>query len=326
MYISHHLYNFMSDRIRLGISACLLGERVRYNGGHKRSALCSEVLAAHFELVPVCPEMAIGLGSPRPPIRLVGDAQAPRALMPQDGDRDLTDALRGQAARVANELDDLSGFILMQKSPSCGLHRVKLYRDNGHLAETASRGVFAATLHALRPELPLEDEGRLHDPVLRENFLNRVFVYRRWQRLLASGLTRQGLLDFHARHKYLLMANHPQQQRALGRLLGELGDQDLNTLAPRYFSQLMAALGRQATRGTHSNVLQHLSGYLRPHLDGAERAELQQLIEQYRSGVIPLVVPLTLLRHHFNRHPDAYVARQDYLRPYPDDLSLRNAI
>jgi uncharacterized protein YbgA (DUF1722 family)/uncharacterized protein YbbK (DUF523 family) len=316
----------MGDRLKLGISACLLGERVRYNGGHKRSALCTEVLAEHFELVPVCPETAIGLGSPRPAIRLVGDADAPRALIPQENHRDLTAELRAQGARVAHQMDDLSGFVLMHKSPSCGLHRVKLYRDNGHLAETSTRGVFAASLHQLRPELPLEDEGRLHDPVLRENFLNRVFVYGRWQRLLASGLTQQGLLDFHARHKYLLMANHPQQQKVLGRLLSNLASQELAELAPHYFRQLMAALSRPATRGSHSNVLQHLSGHLKQHLGNVERAELQQLIEQYRSGVIPLVVPLTLLRHHFNRHPDAYVAKQDYLRPYPDDLSLRNAI
>ncbi|WP_286675082.1 YbgA family protein [Pseudomonas subflava] len=313
------------DRLKLGISACLLGERVRFNGGHKHSSLCTEVLAEHFELVPVCPEMAVGLGAPRPVIRLVGDASAPRAVMPEHG-RDLTDVLQAQAARTADELADISGYVLMQKSPSCGLHRVKLYRDNGHLAEAGGRGVFAAALQALRPELPMEEEGRLHDPVLRENFLNRVFVYGRWQRLLAAGLTRQGLIDFHARHKYLLMATHPQQQKALGRLLGDLGRHDPEELGPRYFSQLMAALSRRATRGTHSNVLQHLSGYLKQHLDDAERAELQQLIEQYRTGVVPLVVPLTLLRHHFNRHPHAYVASQDYLRPYPDDLSLRNAI
>lgn len=316
----------MGDRLKLGISACLLGERVRYNGGHKRSALCTEILAEHFELVPVCPETAIGLGTPRPAIRLVGDANAPRAVVPQEQNRDLTAELRAQGARVARELDDISGFVLMHKSPSCGLHRVKLYRDNGHLAEASTRGVFAASLHQLRPELPLEDEGRLHDPVLRENFLNRVFVYGRWQRLLAGGLSQQGLLDFHARHKYLLMATHPQQQKALGRLLSNLANQNLVDLAPLYFRQLMAALSRPATRGTHSNVLQHLSGYLKQHLGNAERTELQRLIEQYRTGVIPLVVPLTLLRHHFNRHPDAYVANQDYLQPYPDDLSLRNAI
>src|SRR5690606_17541610 len=316
----------MGDRLRLGISACLLGERVRHNGGHKRSALCCEVLAEHFELVPVCPETAIGLGSPRPAIRLVGAADAPRALVPQDDNRDLTAELGEQAARVAHELDDLDGFVLMHNSPSCGLHRVRLYSEDGQLAGNSSRGVFAAALHALRPQLPLEDEGRLHDPVLRENFLNRVFVHARWRRLQADGLTPQRLLDFHARHKYLLMATAPQRQKALGRLLGDLGRNDLEALGQRYFAQMMAALGHNASRGTHSNVLQHLGGHLRGHLDAAERAELRQLIEQYHGGAIPLVVPLTLLRHHFNRHPDAYIARQDYLRPYPDDLGLRNAI
>lgn len=310
----------MSDHLKLGISACLLGEQVRFNGGHKRSALCTEVLAAHFELIPTCPEMAIGLGAPRPAIRLVGEAQAPRALM---GERDLSAALAAQAEHVPQ---DLNGFVLMQKSPSCGLQRVKRYGDGGQLAHNDGQGVFAARLQALYPQLPIEEEGRLHDPVLRENFLNRVFVHGRWQRLLASGLTRQGLLDFHARHKYLLMATHPQQQKALGRLLSNLDQSDLSAIAASYFVQMMEALSRCATRGTHGNVLQHLSGYLRPHLDDSQRAELQQLIAEYRDGVVPLVVPLTLLRHHFNRYPDRYIARQDYLRPYPDQLSLRNAL
>ncbi|MEO4047521.1 DUF523 and DUF1722 domain-containing protein [Pseudomonas sp. CAU 1711] len=312
--------------MRIGISACLLGERVRFNGGHKASRLCLETLARHFELVPLCPEMAIGLGTPREAIRLVGDPAAPRAVASRDASRDFSEPLRAYGEKVADELHDLCGFVLMQKSPSCGLQRVKLYRDDGRPVDGGSTGIFAAALQARRPELPLEEEGRLHDPVLRENFLNRVFVYARWQRLLADGLSRRALLDFHARHKYLLMATSPQQQHALGRLLADAGRQDPAELGPRYFRQLMAALGLRASRGTHSNVLQHLSGYLKRALSREEKHELQRLIDQYRGGVVPLVAPLTLLRHHFRRHPDQYVARQDYLQPYPDELSLRNQL
>lgn len=313
-------------RPKIAISACLLGERVRFNAGHKESPLCSRVLASHFDFVPLCPEMAIGLGAPRQPIRLVGDPAHPRAVGTRDAGLDVSAPLSAYGERMAGELDDIDGFIFMQKSPSCGLERVKVYQANGQPAEGGGRGLFAAAFCARRPELPVEEDGRLHDPVLRENFVTRVFVHADWRRLLGEGLSRQALLDFHARHKYLLMASHPQQYRALGRLLGEVGRHAPEELGPRYFAQLMMALRQCASRGSHGNVLQHLCGYLRPALEPDERAELQQLIEQYRLGILPLVVPLTLLKHHFRRHPHPYVARQVYLQPHPEELGLRNAI
>jgi len=316
----------MTSKLKLGISACLLGAEVRYNGGHKESRLCSRVLAEHFDFVPLCPEVAIGLGTPREPIRLVGDPQAPRALGTVNRERDVTQALHDYGTRMAGELDDISGYIFMHKSPSCGVERVKVYQDNGYPADGGASGIFAAAFTRLRPDLPVEEDGRLNDPVLRENFLTRVFAYAEWQRLLRAGLTRKAILDFHARYKYQLMANHPLQYKALGRLLADLGRHDPLEFGPRYFSQLMAALKKCATRGTHSNVLQHLSGYLKQALSSDEKEEMQQLIAQYRNGIIPLVVPLTLLKHHFRRHPDHYVARQAYLQPHPENLSLRNAL
>ena len=316
----------MTSKLKLGISACLLGAEVRYNGGHKESRLCSRVLAEHFDFVPLCPEVAIGLGTPREPIRLVGDPQAPRALGTVNRERDVTQALHDYGTRMAGELDDISGYIFMHKSPSCGMERVKVYQDNGYPADGGASGIFAAAFTRLRPDLPVEEDGRLNDPVLRENFLTRVFAYAEWQRLLRAGLTRKAILDFHARYKYQLMANHQLQYKALGRLLADLGRHDPLEFGPRYFSQLMAALKKCATRGTHSNVLQHLSGYLKQALSSEEKEEMQQLITQYRSGIIPLVVPLTLLKHHFRRHPDRYVARQAYLQPHPENLSLRNAL
>ncbi|GAB3370318.1 2-thiouracil desulfurase family protein [Azotobacter armeniacus] len=291
---------------KIAISACLLGEPVHFNAGHKESPLCSRILANHFDLVPLCPEMAIGLDMPRQPTRLVGDPASPRAV------------------GTAGELGDLDGFIFMQKTPSCGLERVKVYRDDGQTVPGGARGLFAAAFCARRPDLPVEEDGRLHDPVLRENFITRVFVHADWRQLLGRGLSRQAILDFHARHKYLLMASHPQQYRALGRLLGEIGQHAPEEFGPRYLIQLMAALRQCASRGSHGNVLQHLCGYLRPALNPDERKELQRLIEQYRLGILPLVVPLTLLKHHFRRHPHPYVARQVYLQPHPEELGLRN--
>lgn len=311
---------------RLGISACLLGAEVRFNGGHKASRLCRHVLSEYVDFVPLCPEVAIGLGIPREAIRLVGSPAAPRAIGTVHRELDVTDALAAYGERMAGELDGLCGYVFMQQSPSCGLERVKVYPENGHPSEPRGRGVFAQAFCARHPNLPVEEDGRLNDPVLRENFLARVFAYAQWQDLLRAGLTRKGLIDYHARHKYLLMATHPLQYKALGRMLGNLAQHDLYDLAPRYFSALMAALKKCATRRTHSNVLQHLSGYFKRSMTAPDKQELQRLIDQYREGIVPLVVPLTLLKHHLRRHPDRYVAQQVYLQPHPENLSLRNAL
>jgi len=315
------------NKPRIAISACLTGHSVRYNGGHKASELCRTQLEAHFDWMPVCPEVAIGLGIPRDPIRLVGDPQHPAVVGTRDPGMDVTAPLTHYAEQMAAELDDICGYIFMQKSPSCGLERVKVYQDNGHPAPQGGTGAYAAAFCALRPDLPVEEEGRLHDPVLRENFISRVYAYADWQHLLAEGLSRGALVRFHSRYKYLLMANNPQAYRQLGRLLGSMSrDDDPQETGPRYFSQLMQALRRCASRGTHGNVLQHLSGYFKGALTQQDKAELQHLIDQYQQGVVPLVVPLTLLKHHLRKHPDPYLQQQAYLQPHPDSLGLRNAV
>ncbi|QBF25152.1 DUF1722 domain-containing protein [Pseudomonas tructae] len=317
----------LSRKPRIAISACLLGQAVRFNGGHKASRWCTEVLGEHFDLLPVCPEVAIGLGVPRPPIRLVGDPADPQAVYSRDPGLDLSGPLRAYGQQMAQDLNDICGYIFMHKSPSCGLERVKVYQANGYPAPEGGRGVFADAFCTLRPDLPVEEDGRLFDPVLRENFITRVYAYADWQQLLARGLSRGALIAFHARYKYQLMAHNPQQYKVLGKLLGSMTrDDDPQILAPRYFSQLMQALTRCASRGTHSNVLLHLSGYLRDALNDADKQEIRQLINQYHDGVVPLVVPLTLLKHHLRNHPDHYLAQQVYLQPHPENLSLRNAI
>ncbi|MCW2268184.1 hypothetical protein D3C77_84700 [compost metagenome] len=316
-----------ASKPRIAVSACLAGTSVRYNGGHKASRLCNETLAEHFELVQVCPEVAIGLGVPREPIRLVGDPHDPHAVTRRDPTLDLSGPLKAYGEQMADELDDICGYIFMHKSPSCGLQRVKVYQANGYPAHEGARGLYAAAFCARRPDLPVEEDGRLCDPVLRENFITRVYAYADWQRLRAEGLSRGVLIAFHARYKYQLMANHPQQYKVLGKLLGSMTrDDDPEVLGPRYFSQLMQALSRCASRGNHSNVLQHLSGYLRNALSQDDRQEIRQLINQYHAGIIPLVVPLTLLKHHLRSHPDPYVLQQVYLQPHPQDLSLHNGI
>lgn len=312
--------------IKVGISACLLGAPVRYNGGHKQSLLCKDVLSQYFNYVAVCPEEAIGLGTPREPIRLVGDVDNPRAVGTVTPSLDVTDALTDYGQTKAAQLNDLCGYILMQKSPSCGMARVKVYQEHGRPAEHQGRGLFAAALMQAQPNLPVEEDGRLNDPVLRENFITRVFAYAEWRELLSTGLSLQKLYEFHARYKYQLMANSPADCNALGRLLASPQQLSLETLAEQYFSLFMTALKKIANRGSHTNVLQHISGYIKHSLSSDEKSELQTLIQQYRSGIVPLVVPLTLIKHHFKRHPDRYIADQVYLQPHPENLSLRNAL
>ncbi|KQQ50813.1 hypothetical protein ASF84_21340 [Pseudomonas sp. Leaf127] len=314
------------EKPKLAVSACLMGIEVRFNGGHKQSDLCTQSLDTYFDFIPTCPEVAIGMGIPREPIRLVGDVDHPRAVGTVRPDLDVTQALADYGEHMAGALGGISGYIFMQKSPSCGLERVKVYRDNGVPFESGGRGIYAQAFCARHPDLPVEEDGRLNDPVLRENFITRVYAYAAWQRLLKTGITRRALTEFHSRYKYQVMASDVVQYHALGKLLGSMGRDDPNEVAPVYFSQLMQALKKCATRRGHTNVLHHLSGYLKQTLSSDDKQELQALITQYRNGIVPLVVPLTLLKHHFRHHPDPYVALQVYMQPHPEPLSLRNAI
>ncbi|MDX1593566.1 MAG: DUF523 and DUF1722 domain-containing protein [Gammaproteobacteria bacterium] len=312
--------------IRVGISSCLLGREVRFDGGHKRDAYIVGTLGDWFEFVPVCPEYEAGLGLPRPPIRLVGEIDRPRVVGVREPGLDVTDALEAHAAERVGTLDGLSGYILKKDSPSCGMERVKVYPEAGGAGVRKGVGVFARALMARWPLLPVEEEGRLGDPVLRENFIQRVFVLHRWQCLEAAGLTKAGLIDFHAAHKLVLMAHHQAEAKRLGRLVANLDGRRLRAQAAEYIAAVMAILARRASRARHVNVLQHLAGYLKRSIDAEDKAELGGVIAAYGRGEVPLVVPLTLLKHHFRRHPDPYVARQHYLEPHPRELMLRNVL
>ncbi len=317
--------NIAAEMIRVGISACLLGEKVRFDGGHKRHSYVTGTLGRYFEFIPVCPEAAVGLGIPRQPIRLVKTDGGIRSLGTKDPTLDPTDALAAYGVETAGRLADISGYILKNNSPSCGMERVRVYNEKD-MPERNGRGIFASALMAELPLLPVEEEGRLGDPVLRENFIERVFVYKRWQKLMAEGFSAGRLVDFHSDHKYLILAHSQAAYREIGRLVADAGKADADELAESYIRSLMAALTRPAKPKQHVNVLQHLMGYLKDKIDAEDRAELVEIIEQYRQGLVPLVVPITLINHHFRRHPDPYVMRQHYLQPHPRELMLRNQI
>ncbi len=322
---SRNLFEPGIGRVRLGVSACLLGARVRFDGGHKQNRFIIDALGAHFEFVPFCPEVAIGMGTPRPTIRLVGDVARPRAVGSKDPGLDVTDALRDYSERTARGLRGLCGFVFKKDSPTCGMERVKVYSDKG-MPQAAGVGIFARAVQQANPLLPVEEEGRLNDPGLRENFVSRVFVYARWQALQEQGLNKKGLIGFHARHKLLIMAHSPAAYQELGRMLARLDNADLRALADLYIARVMQVLKTPASRKRHANVLQHVLGYLRKQVDGANRADLVEVIDAYRVGLVPLVVPVTLLQHHFRRNPHPYISRQVYMNPHPRELMLRNAV
>lgn len=312
--------------IRVGISSCLLGNEVRYDGGHKRDRYLTDTLGQFFEWVSVCPEVEMGLGTPRETLRLVGDPSAPRLVFGKTGG-DQTDAMRtwskGRLHEVADM--DLCGYILKSDSPSCGMERVRVYGESGMPSKTGV-GIFAKALMDRFPLLPTEEEGRLHDLPLRENFVERVFCYRRWRDLVAGGLTRGRLVAFHTAHKLLLMAHSPKHYADLGRLVANAKALPPRQLESRYGEGFMAALKVKATAKKHVNVMQHILGYLKRDLDAKDKGELLALIGDYHRNLVPLVVPLTLLKHHLARIPVPYVEDQVYLHPHPKELMLRNHV
>ncbi|QSX29275.1 DUF1722 domain-containing protein [Shewanella cyperi] len=313
------MYKFNPQRIQVGISACLLGQQVRFDGGHKRSSYCDNELGKQFDFVEICPEMAIGLGAPRQSLRLVRDRGEIRI---RNANMDVTDKLRDFSERQVERLNFISGYILCGKSPSCGMERVKVYKADTNQGAKEGTGIFAAALKARWPQLPIEEEGRLHDPLLRENFITRVFAFHKWQCLQAEGMTRAALMAFHARYKYLLLAHNPAIYRQLGPMLAH-SDLPLPALAEAYLQGFMAALAQPASRRNHSCALEHIQGYFKHRLDGEEKQELCEAISAYRLGMQPLLVPLTLIKHHLRQHPDDYIASQVYLNPHPQELKLR---
>jgi uncharacterized protein YbgA (DUF1722 family)/uncharacterized protein YbbK (DUF523 family) len=319
-------------RVRIGVSSCLLGEEVRYNGGHKRDSFLTDVFAEYADWVPVCPEVEIGLGTPRPAMRLVrigrGAEGDIRLVTPETG-ADHTEAMRTWAERRAEELAaaDLDGYVLKKDSPSCGMERVKLYPEAGGAPNKEARGLFAEVLLRRLPHLPVEEEGRLNDPLLRENFITRVFVHARWRRGEAETWSRAALMRFHERHKYLLMARNQAGMRRLGRLLGESTRQDdLRDLARAYRGGLTEILRRPPTRRGHTNVLQHMAGYASDGLDRDDREELRDTVDRYRRGLLPLIVPIMLLRHYVRCQGIEYLRDQVYLEPHPYELMLLNHV
>lgn len=322
----------MDQPIRLGVSACLLGQPVRFDGGHKHDRWITGELGRYVQFVPVCPEAEAGFGVPRESMRLVGDPENPRLVTTRTR-RDMTAPMQAFAAARVEQLagENLCGFIFKSQSPSSGMARVKVYPEAGGMSRQAGVGLFAKAFMARFPLLPVEEEGRLNDPGLRENFIERLFAMRRWQDVLAGSCREEAcglgpLVAYHTRHKLLIMAHSPDHARKMGRLVATAKDQPSDAVLAAYQTLLLEALTKLATPARNVNVLEHIAGYFRRSISDDERLELAETFTCYREGLLPLIVPVTLCNHHVRKLGEPYLSAQYYLNPHPIELKLRNHV
>jgi len=316
----------MGSAIKLGISSCLLGNNVRYDGSHSRDRFLTDTLSHYVEYLPVCPEVECGLGTPREFMHLVGSLDAPRLVTGTTG-KDYTDQMISWARKRVVELEQekLCGFIFKKNSPSSGMERVKVYAGKGAPVKKGI-GMFARVFMEYFPLLPVEEEGRLYDVNIRENFIERIFTFKRWRELLDDEMGRAHIIDFHTRHKLLILSHSQKHYRTMGKLVAQVKDIPVKNFYKRYESLLMEALTLQATPKKHTNVLQHMMGYFKKQLSSQEKKEMLEIVGRYREGYLPLIVPITLINHYVRKYDQPYLRQQYYLNPHPIELQLRNHV
>jgi uncharacterized protein YbgA (DUF1722 family)/uncharacterized protein YbbK (DUF523 family) len=314
------------EKIKLGISTCLLGENVRYDGGHKLDRFLTDTFGQYVEYAPVCPEVECGLPVPRESMHLEGNPESPR-LVTSRTKQDMTERMVRWAERrvVEIEEEDLCGFIFKSDSPSSGMERVRVYNEKG-MPVKKGIGMFARIFMEHFPLLPVEDEGRLHDPELRENFIERIFILKRWREALTQKESRGIVVNFHTKHKLLILSHSPKHYQTMGKLVAKAKELPIRELYQQYQTILMEALQLKATPKKHANVLQHMMGYFKEQLSADEKQELLEVINYYRQEYIPLIVPITLIQHYVRKYDQPYLKEQVYLNPHPLELQLRNHV
>lgn len=313
----------MQNMIKIGISACVLGEKVRFDAGHKVSKFVTKELSPYFEFLPVCPEVGAGMPVPRPTIRLISNEERISLVETKDPSKDHTEQMESYCENKVAQLEQeqLRGYIVCAKSPTCGMERVKVYKKQG--AENDGVGLFTKQLMKSMPWLPVEEDGRLNDPILKENFITRVYTLDDFYRSMGEEVTRGKIIAFHSRYKLTLMAHHPASYKQLGSLVANIKDYDVNEFFQLYREGLMTAMANRASRKNNTNVLMHLQGYFKRNLNKPQKQELRQVIDQYRVGLLPLLAPLTLIKHYLSAHPSEYLLQQAFLEPYPQEMRLR---
>jgi uncharacterized protein YbgA (DUF1722 family)/uncharacterized protein YbbK (DUF523 family) len=320
------MINSNQNPIKIGISACLLGEKVRWDGGHKKDRYITDILGNYFTFIPVCPEIEVGMGTPRESVRLVGDVSSPNMIGNKSGE-DWSDRMRTHVSKRTVQLKKyrFSGFILKKDSPSCGMERVRVYQSNG-IPIKDGQGFFGGAVVNHFNNLPIEEEGRLNDPALRENFIVRVFAYSDVQSIFNSTLDRGKVVKFHSKYKYLLLAHSPKHYKILGQLVAKINRYKPENFKEKYVAIFMEALNQKSTVKKNVNVIQHIMGYLKKYLDAGPKSDIINVIEDYRNGIIPLIVPLTLIKHYVDMNNLEYIKNQVYLNPHPKELMLRNHV
>lgn len=310
----------------MGVSACVLGDKVRYDGGHKKSGFVTNKLGIVFDFVPVCPEVGIGMSVPRPPIHLVELDQQWRLLDVKTHQQDYTQSIADFFAQKRGQIEQLDGYVLAAKSPSCGMERLKVYSEQGEVLHRKGQGLFAGHLASEFPNLPLEEDGRLNDTTLKENFVTKVMAHHAFRTQVRQNPSAKALVAFHSRYKFLVLAYSTSIYRSLGRLVAQAGaaDSHLPSLCEQYLSLMMGAMSKVATRKRHTNVLMHIQGFFKRDLNRIDKAELSEVIDKYRLGYVPLLAPVTLIQHHLKRFPNTYLQQQVYLTPYPEEIGLRS--
>jgi len=316
----------MEEPIKIGVSTCLLGENVRYDGGHQLDRFVRDTLGQFVEYVPVCPEVECGLSIPREAMRLVGDADNPR-LLTRKTKIDHTDRMKKWAAKRVKQLEteNLCGYIFKKNSPSSGLYRVKVYSEKGQPGKPGT-GIWARAFTEHFPLIPVEEDGRLNDPLLRETFIEQVFTMRRWRETLAKPKKIGAVVDFHTRHKLLILSHSPEIYRTMGKLVAGAKKLPIAEFYQQYETHLVDALRLKSTKKKNLNVLQHMMGYFKKDLSADEKQELLEILGDYRNELVPLVVPITLFNHYVRKYRQPYLAQQVYLRPHPTELKLRNHV
>jgi len=312
-------------KILIGISSCLLGEKVRFDGQHKMDRYIVDILGQYVDFFPVCPEVESGLTIPRESMRLVSTDRGIR-LITNKTKTDMTDMMQKFSEKKLDNLvkKPICAFIFKSRSPTSGMTRVKVYPENGGAPRNSGTGIFSDMFMKKFPHIPVEDEGRLNDPQLRENFIERLFAYKRWTDMLCHSRTPAGLLDFHQRHKLILMAHSPVHYKAAGKITGNLKKKKMDSILEEYIENFTEGMKLKATVSKNYNVLQHIMGYFRKELTADDKKYILHVFDQYKEGLIPLIVPVTLMNYFINRFDEKYLSNQYYLSPFPDELKLRN--
>ncbi|MCL0044802.1 DUF523 and DUF1722 domain-containing protein [Nitrospinaceae bacterium] len=317
----------MKNKIKIGVSSCLLGEEVRWNGGHKKDRYVQAALDNYFEYVPTCPEVDVGMGIPRETVALYGVLEDHKMISKKsqtDWTSKMNTYMKGRISTLGK--NDLCGYIFKSKSPSCGIGRVPIYSKFGSSKVRYGPGMFASSFMKTLPLIPVEDEGRLHDPVIRENFIVRVFCFNRLQTFLKERFTMGALVSFHTKHKFLILSHSKKQYDAMGKLVANAKKIKTAELKTRYSKLFMAALTYKSTSKKNTDVLLHMTGFLKKILTREEKKNILSVIEDYRNELLPLVVPVTLIYHQVKKHNIEYLLDQVYLNPHPKELMLRNHV